>query len=188
MGRLSPEKRVDWFIRLFLALARPACDGRPVSLVIAGLMLMGTTNSAVQLGRFAAAEVNLPEQRGRAISAVVLGGVTRLTESGLSMVDWRLIKDMLPPKNEQEWREEFAKYQQFPEWKYLNKDREMTLEQFKFIFYMEWAHRMWGRATGLVFLLPVAYFWSRGYFNRAMKVNLIYNCLTRFILFKKNNI
>jgi cytochrome c oxidase assembly protein subunit 15 len=106
---------------------------------------------------------------GMVAGAVVLGGVTRLTESGLSMVDWRLIKDMIPPKNEQEWHDEFEKYKQFPEWKYLNKDREMTLNQFKFIFYMEWGHRMWGRATGLVFLLPAAYFWRKGYFNSAMK-------------------
>lgn len=100
---------------------------------------------------------------GMVAGAVVLGGVTRLTESGLSMVDWRLIKDMVPPKNEQEWINEFEKYKQFPEWKYLNKDREMTLNQFKFIFYMEWSHRMWGRLTGLVFFLPAAYFWKKGY-------------------------
>lgn len=102
---------------------------------------------------------------GMVAGAVVLGGVTRLTESGLSMVDWRLIKDMVPPKNEQEWQDEFDKYKQFPEWKYLNKDREMTLSQFKFIFYMEWSHRMWGRLTGLVFFLPAAYFWKKGYSN-----------------------
>jgi heme a synthase len=101
--------------------------------------------------------------------AVVLGGVTRLTESGLSMVDWKLIKDMVPPKNEQEWIEEFERYKQYPEYKYLNKDREMTLNDFKFIFYMEWGHRMWGRATGVVFLLPAVYFLSKGYFNSAMK-------------------
>ncbi|RNA18525.1 cytochrome c oxidase assembly COX15 -like protein [Brachionus plicatilis] len=106
---------------------------------------------------------------GMVAGAVVLGGVTRLTESGLSMVDWKLIKDMVPPKNEQEWQEEFDKYKEFPEWKYMNKDKQMTLEQFKFIFYMEWGHRMWGRLTGLVFLLPAAYFWKKGYFNSGMK-------------------
>jgi cytochrome c oxidase assembly protein subunit 15 len=56
---------------------------------------------------------------GMVAGAVVLGGVTRLTESGLSMVDWRLIKDMVPPKNEQEWIDEFEKYKQYPEWKYI---------------------------------------------------------------------
>ena len=106
---------------------------------------------------------------GMVVGAVVLGGVTRLTGSGLSMVDWKLIKDMIPPKNEAEWIMEFEKYKEYPEYKYVNKDREMTLSQFKFIFYMEWAHRMWGRATGLVFLLPAGYFWSKGYFNSGMK-------------------
>lgn len=106
---------------------------------------------------------------GMVVGAVVLGGVTRLTESGLSMVDWKLIKDMIPPKNEEEWIQEFEKYKEYPEYKYLNKDREMSLNQFKFIFYMEWSHRMWGRATGVVFLLPAAYFWSKGYFNSGMK-------------------
>lgn len=101
---------------------------------------------------------------GMVAGAVVLGGVTRLTESGLSMVDWKLIKDMIPPKNEEEWIQEFEKYKEYPEYKYLNKEREMTLNQFKFIFYMEWSHRMWGRATGLVFFIPAAYFLSKGRF------------------------
>jgi len=104
---------------------------------------------------------------GMVAGAVVLGGVTRLTESGLSMVNWDLIKDMIPPKNEEEWIQEFEKYKEYPEYKY--SEREMTLNQFKFIFYMEWSHRMWGRATGLVFFIPAAYFLSKGYFNSAMK-------------------
>lgn len=107
---------------------------------------------------------------GMCAGAVVLGGVTRLTESGLSMVDWRLVKDMVPPKNEEEWIAEFEKYKQFPEWKYLNKDREMTLNQFKFIFYMEWSHRMWGRLTGLVFFLPAFYFLQKGYMPKKIKI------------------
>lgn len=110
---------------------------------------------------------------GMVVGAVVLGGVTRLTESGLSMVDWQLIKDMVPPKNQQEWIEEFEKYKQFPEWKYLNKDRNMTLNEFKFIFYMEWGHRMWGRLTGMVFLVPALIFWRKGYFNKQMKYRIL---------------
>jgi cytochrome c oxidase assembly protein subunit 15 len=105
--------------------------------------------------------------------AVVLGGVTRLTESGLSMVDWRLIKDMLPPKNQQEWIDEFEKYKEFPEWKYHNKDRNMSLSDFKFIYYMEYAHRMWGRAIGLAFLIPAAVFWKKGFFNGTMKKRIV---------------
>ena len=109
---------------------------------------------------------------GMVAGAVVLGGVTRLTESGLSMVDWRLFKDMMLPKNEQEWIEEFERYKQFPEWKYLNKDREMSLNDFKFIFFMEWFHRLWGRAIGLAFFLPAGYFWHKGYLNSGMKKRL----------------
>lgn len=91
---------------------------------------------------------------------VILGGVTRLTESGLSIVEWNLIKGMKPPTNEQEWQAEFEKYKNFPEFQLLNQN--MTLDEFKRIFYMEWAHRMWGRAIGLFFILPFAYFATRG--------------------------
>jgi heme a synthase len=78
---------------------------------------------------------------------VILGGVTRLTESGLSITEWNLIKGIKPPQSPQEWDLEFTKYKQFPEFKLLN--HQITLEEFKKIFYMEWAHRMWGR--GMVF-------------------------------------
>ncbi|XP_066549127.1 heme A synthase COX15 isoform X2 [Amia ocellicauda] len=104
---------------------------------------------------------------GMVVGAVVLGGVTRLTESGLSMVDWHLIKEMKPPRTQAEWEAEFQKYQQFPEFKILNHD--MTLPEFKFIWYMEYSHRMWGRLVGLAYILPAAYFWRRGYLNRTMK-------------------
>ena len=73
-----------------------------------------------------------------------MGGVTRLTESGLSMVDWHLIKGMKPPRNQEEWEAYFEKYKQFPEWKYLNEARGLTLEGFKSIFYFEYGHRMLG--------------------------------------------
>ncbi|XP_059176667.1 cytochrome c oxidase assembly protein COX15 homolog isoform X2 [Physella acuta] len=109
---------------------------------------------------------------GMCFGAVVLGGVTRLTESGLSMVDWRLIKDMKPPRTEAEWQEEFEKYKQFPEYKYMTKEKEMTLSDFKFIFYMEWGHRMWGRTTGVFFLLPALYFLRKGWISKALKPRL----------------
>ncbi|BFY97873.1 hypothetical protein BsWGS_00913 [Bradybaena similaris] len=109
---------------------------------------------------------------GMCFGAVILGGVTRLTESGLSMVDWKLLKDMTLPSSEAAWQEEFEKYKQFPEYKYMESKKEMTLSDFKFIFYMEWAHRMWGRATGLVFLLPAIYFLRKGWISRSMKPRL----------------
>ncbi|XP_031435448.1 cytochrome c oxidase assembly protein COX15 homolog [Clupea harengus] len=111
---------------------------------------------------------------GLVLGAVVLGGVTRLTESGLSMVDWHLVKEMKPPQSQAEWEAEFSKYQQFPEFKIMNHD--MTLTEFKFIFYMEWGHRMWGRLVGLAYILPTAYFWRKGYFNRSMKGRVLGLC------------
>ncbi|XP_053189325.1 cytochrome c oxidase assembly protein COX15 homolog [Scomber japonicus] len=111
---------------------------------------------------------------GLVVGAVVLGGVTRLTESGLSMVDWHLVREMKPPQTQAEWEAEFSKYQQFPEFKIMNHD--MTLPEFKFIFYMEWGHRMWGRLVGLAYILPTMYFWKKGYFNRSMKGRVLGLC------------
>uniref|UniRef100_A0A452GYU2 Cytochrome c oxidase assembly homolog COX15 n=1 Tax=Gopherus agassizii TaxID=38772 RepID=A0A452GYU2_9SAUR len=104
---------------------------------------------------------------GTVAGAVVLGGVTRLTESGLSMVDWHLVREMKPPQTQQEWEAEFQKYQQFPEFKILNHD--MTLREFKFIWYMEYSHRMWGRVVGLAYVLPAVYFWRKGWLSSSMK-------------------
>uniref|UniRef100_A0A0K0FFV0 Cytochrome c oxidase assembly protein COX15 homolog (inferred by orthology to a human protein) n=1 Tax=Strongyloides venezuelensis TaxID=75913 RepID=A0A0K0FFV0_STRVS len=109
---------------------------------------------------------------GMVYGAVALGGLTRLTESGLSMVQWDLIKTMKPPLTQKEWEEEFARYKQFPEYKYKTTTDEMTLKEFKFIFYMEYFHRMWGRAIGIAFLVPCAYFWARGRFTRPMKIRM----------------
>ena len=87
---------------------------------------------------------------------VILGGVTRLTESGLSMVDWHPVMGILPPFDEQAWLTAFADYQQFPEYQKVNLG--MTLEAFKEIYWMEYAHRMLGRVIGVVFFVPYVYF------------------------------
>ncbi|KAJ1552318.1 Cytochrome c oxidase assembly protein cox15, partial [Cladochytrium tenue] len=87
---------------------------------------------------------------------VAVGGLTRLTESGLSIVEWNLIAGMKPPRSEEEWEAEFEKYKLFPEYKLLNHN--MTLPEFKNIFYYEWAHRMLGRLIGLAVIVPGAYF------------------------------
>ncbi|KAF4525550.1 hypothetical protein B566_EDAN012957 [Ephemera danica] len=106
---------------------------------------------------------------GMVFGAVVLGGVTRLTESGLSMVTWKLLGEHRP-HTQAEWEAEFQRYQQFPEFQLKNRD--MTLEQFKWIWWMEYTHRQWGRAIGAAFFLPAAFFWTRGYFNKAMKIRV----------------
>ena len=91
---------------------------------------------------------------------VVLGGVTRLTHSGLSMVEWRPVTGWLPPLTESAWQVTFERYQAYPEFHKLNRD--MTLSGFKSIFWLEYLHRIWGRLIGFVFLLPLVFFWLKG--------------------------
>jgi len=97
---------------------------------------------------------------------VVVGGVTRLTHSGLSIVEWQPIVGTLPPLSEQAWREVFLKYQQTPEFRQVNF--AMSLEEFKGIFWWEYAHRLLGRAIGLVYLIPLLYFLARKQVDRAL--------------------
>lgn len=87
---------------------------------------------------------------------VVLGGVTRLTRSGLSIVEWDPVMGAIPPLTEVQWHEAFDKYKQTPEYQKVNFG--MSLDEFKSIFYVEWAHRLLGRAIGLVFIVPLLYF------------------------------
>ncbi|TYP94796.1 cytochrome c oxidase assembly protein subunit 15 [Fodinibius salinus] len=94
---------------------------------------------------------------------VVVGGITRLTDSGLSMSDWNLIMGTFPPMNEAEWMAVFGRYKEFPQYQQLNMG--MSLAEFKEIFFWEYLHRLLGRMIGFVFLIPFAFFWIRGYFN-----------------------
>ncbi|CCU82210.1 cytochrome c oxidase assembly protein COX15 [Blumeria hordei DH14] len=87
---------------------------------------------------------------------VVFGGLTRLTESGLSITEWRPVSGSLPPLCQADWDSEFEKYRASPEFKILNS--QMTLPEFKKIYYMEWGHRLWGRFVGITFVLPATYF------------------------------
>ena len=89
---------------------------------------------------------------------VVVGGITRLTESGLSITEWKLITGALPPLNEAAWLSEFEKYKQIPEFLEINGPAGMTLVDFKFIYFWEWVHRLLGRLIGLAFALPFAWF------------------------------
>jgi cytochrome c oxidase assembly protein subunit 15 len=91
---------------------------------------------------------------------IVVGGITRLTDSGLSMVEWRPIMGVLPPTNTDEWQEAFDAYQQYPE--YQKQNRHMDLDGFKSIFYWEYAHRLLGRLIGLIYFVPFLVFWLRG--------------------------
>lgn len=102
---------------------------------------------------------------------VLVGGITRLTESGLSMVEWRPITGILPPLTEVKWQEEFTKYQQFPEYQKVNSG--ITLSQFKFIYALEYTHRLLARITGLVFMVPFLWFLGKRQFSRKEIFQLI---------------
>jgi len=102
---------------------------------------------------------------------VVVGGITRLTESGLSITEWKPVTGALPPLNEAQWLEAFEKYKQIPEYQLINKG--MSLSDFKFIFFWEWAHRLLGRLIGLAFALPLLWFWVKKAIPEGFKPRLI---------------
>nr|WP_319389435.1 COX15/CtaA family protein [uncultured Cohaesibacter sp.] len=102
---------------------------------------------------------------------VVVGGITRLTDSGLSITEWKPIHGAIPPLSLSEWQEEFQKYQQIPEYERVNKG--MSLEEFKAIFWWEWGHRQLGRFIGIAFFLPMLYFWLSKRIGDQMKPQLI---------------
>lgn len=102
---------------------------------------------------------------------VVIGGITRLTESGLSMVEWRPLLGWLPPLSEEQWTRVFALYQNSPQ--YLQVNTWMGLEEFQRIFWWEYIHRLWGRLIGLAFVLPFAWFLIRGKVRRDLRLRLV---------------
>jgi heme a synthase len=89
---------------------------------------------------------------------VIVGGITRLTNSGLSMTDWHLITDTFPPLSEEKWQEAFTEYKKFPEYKLVNSQTAFTLADYQYIYFWEWFHRFIGRIIGLVFIVPFVYF------------------------------
>lgn len=103
---------------------------------------------------------------------VILGGVTRLTHSGLSIVIWEPITGWLPPLTIDEWQDLFLLYKETPEFKKINYG--MSLDDFKSIFWLEYFHRLWGRIIGLAFLLPFFYFLLRGWISRSLASKLIF--------------
>lgn len=107
---------------------------------------------------------------------LIVGGVTRLTFSGLSIVDWDPIMGVIPPLSDAQWQEAFERYQQFPEYQKIRQG--MTLSEFKFIFFWEYLHRLLARTVGLVFLIPFLFFLLRRWMNRP----LAYRALTLFAL------
>lgn len=108
---------------------------------------------------------------GMLIVQIILGGITRLTGSGLSITEWDVITGTIPPMNSEAWAIEFSKYKTSPQYRFLNSD--FTLNDFKFIFFWEWFHRFWGRLIGIVFAIPFIYFLVRRQFRPDMIKPLI---------------
>lgn len=90
---------------------------------------------------------------------VALGGITRLTDSGLSITEWKPLLGVIPPLSDVEWREAFGRYQQIPQYTQLKS--HLTLDEFRFIYFWEWFHRLWGRLLGVFFAVPLVIFWRR---------------------------
>ena len=103
---------------------------------------------------------------GMTWAMVALGGATRLTGSGLSIMEWAPFRGALPPLHEAEWQRLFALYRNIPQYALVNAG--IDLAGFKEIFWLEWAHRLWGRLIGLAFLLPLLWFWWKGLVPRAL--------------------
>lgn len=102
---------------------------------------------------------------------VLVGGATRLTQSGLSIVEWRPVTGAVPPLGQADWQAEFAKYKTIPQYEQLN--RGMSLDEFKTIYWWEWSHRLLGRLIGVAFLLPFLWFLWRRSFDRRLGVALV---------------
>lgn len=102
---------------------------------------------------------------------VVVGGITRLTGSGLSITKWEIVTGTLPPLNAQEWEEAFDLYKATPQYKKINEG--MSMGEFKFIFFWEYIHRLWARLMGLVFAIPFFIFWIRGAFDKPLIRRLV---------------
>jgi cytochrome c oxidase assembly protein subunit 15 len=104
------------------------------------------------------------------VLTLVVGGATRLTESGLSIVEWKPVTGVIPPLSHEAWQAEFGKYQQIPQYRELN--RGMNLDEFKTIYWWEWNHRLLARLVGAAFLLPFLFFLWRGWIEPGLKARL----------------
>ncbi|ODA68554.1 Heme A synthase [Methyloligella halotolerans] len=105
------------------------------------------------------------------VAMILVGGATRLTDSGLSITEWQPIVGIVPPLSDADWANAFEAYKQIPEYTHVNPD--MDLEGFKSIYWWEWAHRFLGRMIGFVFFLPFIAFWMAGYIPRALWPRLL---------------
>src|SRR5262249_15744108 len=122
-------------------------------LTMIGTRISDTHTRGVRLWLYAVAALVL--------AMVLVGGATRLTESGLSITHWKRVRGVVPPLSQNAWQAEFEKYQAIPQYREMN--RGMTLDAFKTIYWWEWTHRLLGRVIGVAFLLPFLFFLWRGW-------------------------
>ena len=146
-------------------IARPAANMEPVNATMIDSSPAATAAAVPAAGRRAVAAWLLA-CCALVFAMVVVGGATRLTHSGLSIVEWQPLVGALPPLNDAQWAETFGKYRLTPEFRLRNHD--MDVEGFKTIFWWEYFHRLLGRLIGVAFLVPFLYFWLRGRLDRPL--------------------
>lgn len=167
-------------------IAATACR-KGVGLVLHGIVMQingdktgaPSMNTAAVAERALLREIDRTDRNRRAVrrwlavvlftlfALVLVGGATRLTESGLSITEWKPIHGVIPPLIEAEWQEEFTLYKRIPQYEQMNSD--MTVETFKSIFWWEWAHRLLARAIGIVFAVPLLFFWLTSRIERRLR-------------------
>jgi cytochrome c oxidase assembly protein subunit 15 len=158
----------------------PLCDSRypgfnPKSMMRVRMAVAASTESLLLRGgsgtRMIAVKTWLYCLAGLVILMIAVGGATRLTGSGLSITEWKPVTGAIPPLSEAAWLAEFEKYRQISQYELLNKG--MSLAEFKFIYAWEWGHRQLGRLIGLVFFLPLVWFWLRGAITARLALALL---------------
>lgn len=138
-----------------------AIAGRSPSNLVAG------TATREEAGHAGALSLWLFVCAGSVFAMAVIGAITRLTGSGLSIMEWAPITGTLPPLSQAEWERIFNLYREIPQYQLVNQG--MTLAEFKTIFWWEWVHRLWGRLIGVIFLVPFVWFWMRGRLPKWLK-------------------
>jgi len=133
----------------------------------------GAMGSQENIGRPAALARWLLVIAALVVAIVAVGGITRLTESGLSITEWKPVTGTIPPLTETQWQAEFDSYKRIPEYTEINGPAGMTLAEYKFIYFWEWFHRLLARFIGIAFALPLAWYWAKGAIPTGYKPRLV---------------
>lgn len=144
-------------------MVRAPPDKRPI-------MSIATSNRDISDRQARAIRLWLYAVAAMVLAIVLVGGATRLTESGLSITEWKPVMGVKPPLSDAQWQSEFEKYQAIPQYRELNNG--MTLDAFKSIYWWEWTHRLVARTIGMMFLLPFLWFWWRGWISPGLRNRL----------------